>query len=157
MSSFNALNGVPATADPYLMDEILRKEWGFDGFVVSDYTAVMELTHHGIALDAATATRKALQAGVEVDMMSHFYDTQIPKLLKQGKLSMATVDEAVRRVLRVKFALGLFEHPYARGTEVTQAVDATSPAGASRRGGVVRAVEERGRPRASPYCRFRPA
>ncbi|MFC5525367.1 beta-glucosidase BglX [Rhodanobacter ginsengisoli] len=128
MSSFNALNGVPATADPYLMDEILRKEWGFDGFVVSDYTAVMELTHHGIALDAASATRKALDAGVEVDMMSHFYDTQIPRLLKQGKLSMATVDEAVRRVLRVKFALGLFEHPYARGTEeVTQAVAAHRP------------------------------
>ena len=127
MSSFNALNGVPATADPYLMDQILRKEWGFDGFVVSDYTAIMELTHHGIALDAATATKKALEAGVEVDMMSHFYDTQIPKLLKEGKLSMATVDEAVRRVLRVKFALGLFEHPYARGTEVTQAVDAHRP------------------------------
>ena len=127
MSSFNALNGVPATANPYLMDEILRKEWGFDGFVVSDYTAVMELTHHGIALDAAAATEKALKAGVEVDMMSHFYDTQIPALLKQGRLSMATVDEAVRRVLRVKFALGLFEHPYARGTEVTQAVDAHRP------------------------------
>ncbi|MDQ6647136.1 MAG: beta-glucosidase BglX [Pseudomonadota bacterium] len=127
MSSFNALNGVPATADPYLMDEILRKEWGFDGFVVSDYTAVMELTHHGIALNAATATKKALEAGVEVDMMSHFYDTQIPPLLKSGRLSMATVDEAVRRVLRVKFALGLFEQPYARGTEVTQAVAAHRP------------------------------
>ncbi|WP_426287685.1 glycoside hydrolase family 3 N-terminal domain-containing protein [Luteibacter sp. E-22] len=127
MSAFNALNGVPATASPYLMTDILRKEWGFDGFVVSDFTAVMELTHHGIALDAATATRKALQAGVEVDMMSHFYDTQIPKLLGEGTLSMATVDEAVRRVLRVKFALGLFEHPYARGTEVVQAVDAHRP------------------------------
>ncbi len=127
MSAFNALNGIPATADPYLMDEILRKEWGFNGFVVSDYTAVMELTHHGIALDAATATKKALEAGVEVDMMSHFYDTQIPKLLKEHKLSMATVDEAVRRVLRVKFALGLFEHPYARGTEVTRAVAAHRP------------------------------
>jgi len=127
MSAFNALNGVPATASSYLMTDILRKEWGFDGFVVSDFTAVMELTHHGIALDAATATRKALQAGVEVDMMSHFYDTQIPKLLEEGTLSMATVDEAVRRVLRVKFALGLFEHPYARGTEVVQAVDAHRP------------------------------
>ncbi|WP_343880001.1 glycoside hydrolase family 3 N-terminal domain-containing protein [Rhodanobacter caeni] len=127
MSSFNALNGVPATADPYLMDEILRKEWGFDGFVVSDYTAVMELTHHGIALDAATATKKALEAGVDVDMMSHFYDTQIPRLLAEHKLSMATVDEAVRRVLRVKFALGLFEHPYAQGAEVTHAVDAHRP------------------------------
>jgi beta-glucosidase len=127
MSSFNALNGVPATADPYLMDEILRKEWGFNGFVVSDYTAVMELTHHGIALDAATATKKALEAGVEVDMMSHYYDTQIPKLLEEHQLSMATVDEAVRRVLRVKFALGLFEHPYAQGTEVTHAVAAHRP------------------------------
>ncbi|HEV2622561.1 MAG TPA: beta-glucosidase BglX [Frateuria sp.] len=127
MSSFNALNGVPATANPYLMDEILRKEWGFDGFVVSDYTAVMELTHHGVALDAATATKKALEAGVEVDMMSHFYDTQIPKLLAEHRLSMATVDEAVRRVLRVKFALGLFEHPYAQGTEVTHALPANRP------------------------------
>jgi beta-glucosidase len=127
MSAFNALNGVPATANPYLMDTILRKEWGFNGFVVSDYTAVLELTNHGIALDAATATKKALEAGVEVDMMSHFYDTQIPKLLAEHKLSMATVDEAVRRVLRVKFALGLFEHPYARATEVTRAVPAHLP------------------------------
>jgi beta-glucosidase len=127
MSSFNALNGVPATADPYLMDTILRQEWGFDGFVVSDYTAVMELINHGIALDAATATQKALEAGVEVDMMSHFYDTQIPGLVASGRLPMRVVDEAVRRVLRVKFALGLFEHPYAHGTEVTRAVDAHRP------------------------------
>jgi beta-glucosidase len=81
MSSFNALNGVPATADPYLMTDILRKEWGFDGFVVSDYTAIMELTHHGIALDAATATKKALEAGVEVTVTR--YDTR-SKLLKEG-------------------------------------------------------------------------
>lgn len=127
MSAFNSLNGVPATADRYLMTDILRKEWGFNGFVVSDYTAVMELNNHGIALDAATATLKALTAGVEVDMMSHYYDTEIPGLLKDGKLSMATVDEAVRRVLRVKFALGLFERPYAQGTEVTKAVDANRP------------------------------
>lgn len=124
MSAFNALNGVPATADPYLMTDVLRKEWGFNGLVVSDYTAIMELTHHGIAPDAATATRKALDAGVDVDMMSHYYDTQIPALLEQGKLSMATVDEAVRRVLRVKFALGVFEHPYARGSEATEAASA---------------------------------
>ena len=128
MSSFNALNGVPATADPYLMDEILRKEWGFNGFVVSDYTAVLELTHHGVALTPAIATRKALEAGVEVDMMSHYYDTQIPALVADGKLPISVVDEAVRRVLRVKFALGLFEHPYARGDrEVTHALDAHRP------------------------------
>ncbi len=122
MSAFNALNGVPASANPYLLDTILRKEWGFNGFVISDYTAVMELTNHGIALDAATATRKAINAGVDIDMMSHYYDTQLPALIKSGAVSMATVDEAVRRVLRVKFAMGLFEHPYAQGVEVTAAV-----------------------------------
>jgi len=122
MSAFNALNGVPATANPYLLDTILRKEWGFDGFVVSDYTAVMELIHHGIALNAATATEKAFNAGVDVDMMSHFYDAELPGLIKSGRVSMAAVDEAVRRVLRVKFALGLFDHPYPEQPEVTAAV-----------------------------------
>jgi beta-glucosidase len=127
MSAFNSLNGVPASANPFLLGEILRGEWGFDGFVVSDYTAVMELMNHGIALDPATATRKAITAGVDVDMMSHFYDTQLPELISTGKVPIAVVDEAVRRVLRVKFATGLFEHPYAEGTEVTSAVDAHRP------------------------------
>ncbi|HUA93811.1 MAG TPA: beta-glucosidase BglX [Terracidiphilus sp.] len=112
MSAFNALNGVPSTANPYLLDTVLRKDWGFDGVVVSDYTAVMELMNHGIALDAATATEKAFNAGVDIDMMSHFYDTQLPGLIRSGRVSMAAVDEAVRRVLRLKFALGLFDHPY---------------------------------------------
>ena len=122
MSAFNSLNGVPASANSFLLDKVLRKEWGFNGFVVSDYTAVMELTNHGIALDAATATRKAILAGVDVDMMSHFYDTQLPGLIRSGAVPMAVVDEAVRRVLRVKFATGLFEHPYAEAPEVTAAV-----------------------------------
>lgn len=122
MSAFNALNGVPSTANPYLMRDVLRKSWGFDGFVVSDYTAVMELRNHGIALDAATAARKALLAGVDVDMMSHYYDTALPALIRSGQVSQSAVDEAVRRVLRVKFALGLFDHPYAEGAEVTSAV-----------------------------------
>lgn len=124
MSAFNALNGVPATANPYLMNTILRNEWGFNGFVVSDYTAIMELQNHGIALTPADAARKAILAGVDVDMMSHYYDTQLPDLIRAGQVPMSVVDEAVRRVLRVKFALGLFEHPYARGTEVTAAVPA---------------------------------
>jgi len=127
MSAFNALNGVPATANPFLLQTILRDEWGFNGFVVSDYTAVKELENHGIALDAATATRKALLAGVDVDMMSHYYDTQLPELIRTGQVPMSAVDESVRRVLRVKFALGLFEHPYARGTEVTAAVSEHRP------------------------------
>jgi beta-glucosidase len=127
MSAFNSLNGVPATANPYLLDTLLRKQWGFDGFVVSDYTAVMELTHHGVALDAAEATRKALRAGVDVDMMSHYYDVELPRMVKTGVMPMAVVDEAVRRVLRVKFALGLFEHPYPTAPEVLTAVPEHRP------------------------------
>ena len=127
MSAFNSLNGVPATANPYLLNTILRDEWGFDGFVVSDYTAVMELTHHGIALDSATATEKAIKAGMDVDMMSHFYDAELPALIKSGHVPISVVDEAVRRVLRVKFALGLFEHPFPAGPEVVAAVAAHRP------------------------------
>src|SRR5271154_7085452 len=122
MSSFNSLNGVPATANPFLLKTILREEWGFDGAVVSDYTAVMELTHHGIALDAAMASQKALMAGVDIDMMSHFYDAELPALVKSGRVPMPVVDEAVRRVLRLKFALGVFDHPFTEGPEVTGAV-----------------------------------
>lgn len=127
MSAFNALNGVPATANPYLLDTILRKEWGFDGLVVSDYTAITELIHHGVALDAATAAEKAINAGVDVDMMSHLYDTQLPALIRSGRVPMSVIDEAVRRVLRVKFALGLFEHPYAGVPEITAAVPEHRP------------------------------
>ena len=135
MSAFNALNGVPATANPYLLDTVLRKQWGFDGVVVSDYTAIMELIHHGVALDAATATEKAINAGVDVDMMSHFYDTQLPELVRSGRVPMAEVDEAVRRVLRLKFALGLFDHPYPTQPEVTEVTP-------ERRALALRAAEE---------------
>ncbi len=127
MSSFNALNGVPATANPFLLQTILRKEWGFDGAVVSDYTAVMELNHHGIALDAAMASEKALVAGVDIDMMSHYYDAQLPALVKSGRVPMTVVDEAVRRVLTLKFALGLFDHPFTEGPEVTGAIPEHRP------------------------------
>ena len=127
MSAFNALNGVPASANPYLLEQVLRTDWRFNGFVVSDYTAVMELRNHGIALDAATAARKAITAGVDIDMMSHYYDTELPALVKSGKVPMSVVDEAVRRVLRVKFAMGLFDHPYAESKEVTAAVPEHRP------------------------------
>jgi beta-glucosidase len=122
MSAFNSLNGVPASANPFLLQTILRGEWGFDGPVVSDYTAVMELTHHGIALNSASATEKALTAGVDIDMNSHYYDAELPPLVQSGKVPMSVVDEAVRRVLRVKYALGLFDHPFTEGPEVTKAV-----------------------------------
>lgn len=127
MSAFNSLNGVPASANPFLMQTILRDEWSFDGPVVSDYTAVMELTHHGIALDAASATQKALTAGVDIDMNAHFYDAELPALVQSGKVPMSVVDEAVRRVLRVKYALGLFDHPFTEGQEVAKAVPEHRP------------------------------
>jgi beta-glucosidase len=112
MSSFNAINGVPATANPFTLTKILRKEWGFDGLVVSDYGAVGELMKHGIAGDGATAARKAVTAGVDMDMESNLYHTRLAALVQGGQVPMPVIDEAVRRILRVKFALGLFEHPY---------------------------------------------
>ena len=112
MSAFNALNGVPETANPFTLTKILRKEWGFDGMVVSDYGAVGELMKHGIAGDGATAAEKALTAGVDMDMESNLYHSRLQGLVESGKVQTSVVDEAVRRVLRVKFAMGLFEHPY---------------------------------------------
>jgi len=113
MSSFNSLNGMPSTANPWTLDHILRGEWHFQGIVDSDYTAVMELMNHGIANDGATAARKAFLAGVDMDMVSSLYHDHLAQLVRSGQVPEARVDESVRRVLRVKFALGLFEHPYA--------------------------------------------
>jgi beta-glucosidase len=127
MSAFNSLNGVPSSANSFLLNDVLRKEWGFNGFVISDYNAVRELINHGVALDPATAARKAITAGVDIDMMSHLYDTELSELIRSGQVPMSVVDEAVRRVLRVKYAAGLFEHPYAQGVEVTAALAANRP------------------------------
>jgi len=113
MSAFNSLNGVPASANPFTLTQILRKEWGFQGIVDSDYTALAELIKHGIANDGATAARKAFLAGVDMDMVSSLYHDHMAQLVKSGEVPEAAVDEAVRRILRVKFALGLFERPYA--------------------------------------------
>jgi len=113
MSAFNDLDGVPASANPFTLTQVLRKEWGFDGVVVSDYTSVTELINHGIAADEADAARHALSAGVDMEMVSRSYATHVPRLLRDGKVSIAAVDEAVRRVLRVKLRAGLFEAPYA--------------------------------------------
>jgi len=121
MSSFNSINGVPATANPLTLTEILRREWGFDGFVVSDWGAVGELINHSIG-DGPSVARKALEAGVDMDMEGHLYGTVIAAQVRSGKIPESVVDEATRRVLRVKFALGLFEHPY---TPVTPVYDAT--------------------------------
>ena len=113
MTSFNAINGIPATANPWTLTQILRKEWRFDGFVVSDWGAVAELKNHSIG-DGATVARKALMAGTDMDMEGDLYGTAITEQVRSGKIPESIVDEAVRRILRVKFALGLFDHPYAK-------------------------------------------
>jgi beta-glucosidase len=112
MSSFNAINGVPASANEFTLTKVLRNEWKFDGFVVSDYTSVRELINHGIAGNEEQAAALALNAGVDMEMVSRSYNQFGPHLLEQRKLSPATIDEAVRRILRIKFRLGLFDNPY---------------------------------------------
>jgi beta-glucosidase len=113
MTAFDSLNGVPTSANPFTIKQILRNEWGFQGLVDSDWTSVAELIPHGIANDPATAARKAFLAGVEMDMVSSFYHDNLANLVRSGQVPETAVDEAVRHVLRIKFALGLFEHPYA--------------------------------------------
>lgn len=113
MSAFNDLNGVPASANPFTLTKVLRGEWKFDGFVVSDYTSVEELMKHGLAANESEAARLALSAGVDMEMVSRLYGKHGAELLRSGKLSTAEIDEAVRRILRIKMRLGLFEHPYA--------------------------------------------
>jgi len=112
MSAFNSLNGVPASANPFTLTQVLRQEWGFKGIVVSDWSSIGELVAHGIAADDATAARKAFLAGVDMDMASSLYHDQLAQLVRSGAVPEAKIDVSVRRVLRVKLALGLFEHPY---------------------------------------------
>jgi beta-glucosidase len=112
MSAFNDVNGVPASGNPFTLTKILRGEWGFDGFVVSDYTSVQEMIAHGYARDGADAARLSLTAGVEMEMVSRLYNQNASELIRQGKLRMADVDEAVRRILRIKFRAGLFDRPF---------------------------------------------
>ena len=112
MSAFNSLNGVPSSANPFTLTQVLRNEWGFRGVVDSDWTSVAELMAHGIANDGATAAKKAFLAGVDMDMASSLYHDHLAELVRSGQVPMARIDEGARRVLRLKFALGLFDHPY---------------------------------------------
>jgi beta-glucosidase len=112
MSAFNSLNGVPASANPFTLTQVLRKEWGFKGMVVSDWSSIGELVAHGIAADDTTAARKAFLAGVDMDMARSLYHDHLAQLVGSGTVPETNIDESIRRVLRVKLALGLFEHPY---------------------------------------------
>ena len=112
MTSFGDLNGIPCTANGFLLRQILREEWGFSGFVVSDWDSVFHLKVHGLTADDAGSALEAAQAGVDMEMASTTYKRYLAQLVEQGKLSESVIDQAVARILRLKLALGLFENPY---------------------------------------------
>ena len=112
MNSFNILNGIPATGSSFLQRDILKGKWKFDGFVITDWASIKEMILHGYAKDGAEASEKAVKAGSDMDMESYLYVAELVKLVKEGKVKEALVDDAVRRILRVKFELGLFDDPY---------------------------------------------
>ncbi len=112
MNAFNILNGVPATGNAFLMRDILKNKWGFDGFVVTDWASIREMIAHGHAKDGADAAKKAAIAGADMDMESHLYVAELAKLVQSGQVDEKILDEAVSRILRVKFELGLFDDPY---------------------------------------------
>lgn len=112
MASFNEIGGVPSSCNSHLLTDILRREWKFDGFVVSDWGSIGELRAHGVASTSGEAARLALNAGLDMDMMSECYSDSLAALVRQGTLSEGALNEAVRRVLRIKFRLGLFRDPY---------------------------------------------
>lgn len=112
MSAFNEISGIPATANPLILRTILRDEWGWPGAVLSDYESVRELIPHGLAADLREAARLSMLAGLDIEMVSEGYSNHLAELVEAGEVPLALVDEAVRRVLRLKFRLGLFENPY---------------------------------------------
>ncbi|MBP7369647.1 MAG: glycoside hydrolase family 3 C-terminal domain-containing protein, partial [Paludibacteraceae bacterium] len=112
MSSFNEFDGVPATGNKYLLTDILRNQLGFKGFVVSDYTSVNEMVHHGIVANEEEAALLAIKAGLDMDMQGEVYAKYLKGLIEKGLVDEKTIDQSVRRILKVKFKLGLFEDPY---------------------------------------------
>ncbi|HEX8799374.1 MAG TPA: glycoside hydrolase family 3 N-terminal domain-containing protein, partial [Terriglobales bacterium] len=116
MSAFNSLNEVPASANSSTLSQILKKEWSFKGFVTSDWNSIGELIPQGVATDHAMAAQKAILAGVDMDMESNAYGPHLVDLVKSGAVPESVIDESVGRVLRVKFALALFDHPYTETT-----------------------------------------
>lgn len=117
MAAFNDLNGLPCTMNPFLLKTVLREQWGFNGAVISDAHGIEECIAHGTASDPADAAAKAIKAGVDMDMGTEFYTNHLEELLGSGKIKIDDIDTAVRNILRLKAALGLFEHPYAEEPE----------------------------------------
>ncbi len=120
MTAFNELNGIPATGDKFLLDDILRKEWGFKGFVVTDYTSINEMIPHGYAENLKHAGELAMNAGVDMDMQGGVYKNYMQQSIDEGKIPIERLDESVRAILRIKYKLGLFEDPYRYCDEVKE-------------------------------------
>jgi len=112
MTSFNELDGTPCTGNEYLLDDVLRKKWHFNGFVVTDYTSIMEMTEHGNVKDEKEAGEVAINAGVDMDMQSGIFNDYLPTSVEEGKVLTSRINEAVRQILKMKYRLGLFEDPY---------------------------------------------
>lgn len=112
MTSFNDNDGVPSTGNKFILKDVLRGEWGFDGLVVTDWASANEMVGHGFAADSKEAAMKAVNAGVDMEMVSYTFVKELPALVWEGKVKEAVVDEAVRNILRVKYRLGLFDNPY---------------------------------------------
>jgi beta-glucosidase len=112
MTSFNDYDGVPATGNKFLLTDVLRNEWGFKGFVVTDYTSINEMVNHGVAANDKGAGELAANAGVDMDMQGAVYQRFLAQSIKEGVVSISTVDDAVRRILKIKYDMGLFENPY---------------------------------------------
>lgn len=127
MSSFNEIDGVPATGNKWLLTDLLRKEWGFKGFVVSDYTSLNEMTAHGVG-DLQTVAARSLKAGLDMDMVGEGLLTTLGKSVKEGKVAVADIDKACLRILEAKFKLGLFDDPYRYIDEARTAKDILTPA-----------------------------
>lgn len=112
MTSFNDNDGIPASGSKFLLTDILRNEWGFNGFVISDWASVIEMVNHGYCENGKEAAMKAVNAGLDMEMVSETYINHLPQLLKEGEVSLSDIDNAVRNILRIKFELGIFEQPY---------------------------------------------
>ena len=112
MNSFNILNGIPATGNKFLQRDILKGKWNFNGYVITDWASIREMINHGFAADGKEASQRAVEAGADMDMESHLYVAELVNLVKEGKVDVKLIDDSVRRILRVKFELGLFDNPF---------------------------------------------
>ncbi len=140
MAAFNTLNGVPGTANRHMLIDILRKDWGFDGIVMSDWDAIRELIPHGVAADRREAAEKAVMAGIDVDLASGIYARHLADLVREGRVPMARIDEAVGNVLRVKFRLGRFASPPPFDEKAAEAALATPETRAAARDAAAKSI-----------------